>query len=56
MVKPLGSQKHQPQITESIHSTVKYDLVGKLTQETLLTRSTIAGILHNEAEVFEQYK
>jgi type III restriction enzyme len=41
----------------SVHSAVKYDLLGKLTKEAQLTRSTIAAILRGvEAEVFDQYK
>ncbi len=41
----------------SIHSGVKYDLIGKLTEATQLTRHTVAGILRgiNKA-VFSQYK
>lgn len=41
----------------SIHSTVKYDLVGKLAEDTLLTRRTIASILQGlNIAVFGQYK
>jgi type III restriction enzyme len=41
----------------SIHSAVKYDLIGKLAEETKLTQRTIAGILQkiNNA-VFDQFK
>ena len=41
----------------SIQSVVRYDLIGKLAEETQLTRRTIAGILRgiNKA-VFNQYK
>ncbi len=41
----------------SIHSAVKYDLVGKLAEETKLTRRTIASILQeiNNA-IFDQFK
>lgn len=41
----------------SIHSVVKYDLIGKLAEETKLTRRTIASILQgiNNA-VFDQFK
>ena len=41
----------------SIHSAVKYDLIGKLAEATKLTRRTIAGILQkiNNA-VFDQFK
>lgn len=41
----------------SIHSAVKYDLIGKLAEESQLTRSTIASILQGiNAVVFSQYK
>lgn len=41
----------------SIHSAVKYDLIGKLAEETQLTRSTIAAILQGiNVAVFSQYK
>lgn len=41
----------------SIHSTVKYDLIGKMAQETKLTRATIAAVLQGIAPVvFGQYK
>ena len=41
----------------SIHSAVKYDLIGKLAEESQLTRSTIASILQGiNAAVFSQYK
>jgi len=41
----------------SVHSTVKYDLLGKLTEETQLTRSTLASILQGiNAAIFSQYK
>ena len=41
----------------SIHSTVKYDLIGKLAEETKLTRSTIASILQKiNIAVFGKYK
>lgn len=41
----------------SIHSAVKYDLIGKLAEETKLTRRTIASILQkiNNA-IFDQFK
>lgn len=41
----------------SIHSAVKYDLIGKLAEQTKLTRKTIATILQtiNNA-VFDQFK
>lgn len=41
----------------SVHSAVKYDLLGKISSETLLTRKTIASILQNiKASVFVQYQ
>ena len=41
----------------SIHSAVKYDLIGKLAEESQLTRSTIASILQGiNVAVFSQYK
>ena len=41
----------------SIHSAVKYDLIGKLTQQTQLTRRTVAEILQKmNSAVFAQYK
>ena len=41
----------------SIQSTVKYDLIGKLAEQTQLTRNTIAGILQGiNVAVFSQYK
>ncbi|MEX0827616.1 MAG: hypothetical protein WD005_01560, partial [Haliea sp.] len=41
----------------SIHSAVRYDLIGKLSEATTLTRGTIAAILHGmNIAVFSQYK
>lgn len=41
----------------SIHSAVKYDLIGELAEGTVLTRRTIAEILKGiNAAVFAQYK
>jgi type III restriction enzyme len=41
----------------SIRSVVKYDLIGKLAEQTRLTRSTIAKILQGiNKTVFDQYK
>jgi type III restriction enzyme len=41
----------------SVHSAVKYDLIGKLSEETQLTRATVASILKqvNKA-VFSMYR
>jgi len=41
----------------SVHSAVKYDLIGKLAEGTVLTRRTIADILNGiNAAVFAQYR
>lgn len=41
----------------SIHSAVKYDLIGKITEGTLLTRSAVAEILRSiNVAVFAQFK
>lgn len=41
----------------SVQSTVKYDLIGKIAEDTQLTRSTISGILQGmNIAVFGQYK
>ncbi len=43
--------------THSVHSAVKYDLIGNLAEATHLTRSTIASILKGvNVAVFSQYK
>ncbi|MBI5666349.1 MAG: DEAD/DEAH box helicase family protein [Nitrospirae bacterium] len=43
--------------SNSIHSAVMYDLIGKLAEETHLTRSTIANIIKGiNLAVFNQYK
>ncbi|RLJ15792.1 restriction endonuclease subunit R [bacterium endosymbiont of Escarpia laminata] len=40
-----------------IHTTVKYDLIGKLAQDTKLTRNTLAGILQGiRPKTFSQYR
>lgn len=44
-------------MSNPIHSTVKYDLIGKLAEETKLTRHTITEIfLGIQARVFYQYQ
>lgn len=49
------SETHE--VTISANSSVKYDLVGKLVDETGLTRKTIIAILRGiEPEVFNQFK
>ncbi len=41
----------------SIHSAVKYDLIGKITTETKLTRATVGNILQRiRPTVFSQYR
>ncbi len=52
-IKETATETHNA----SIHSAVKYDLVGKLTSETQLTRRTIAEILQGlNIATFGQYK
>lgn len=44
-------------LVSSIHSQVKYDLIGKLTEETKLTRQTITRILQGiKLPIFSQYQ
>ena len=41
----------------SVHSAVKYDLIGRLAGETLLTRATVAAVLQGiNKVVFRQYR
>ncbi|MGZ8190280.1 MAG: type III restriction-modification system endonuclease [Methylococcaceae bacterium] len=43
-------------LKNSVHSTVKYDLLGKLTEQTQLTRRTVARILQGiRLDIFSQY-
>jgi type III restriction enzyme len=45
------------QSNQSIHSAVKYDVIGKLAEGTQLTRRTVADILGGmEPAVFDQFK
>ena len=45
------------QLTTSVLSVVKYDLIGKIAEATVLTRSTVSRILSGiNAAVFGQYK
>lgn len=60
-LKAGQSFKAQESITEehkaSIHSMVKYDLLGKLAESTNLTRKTVADILVGiQTAVFKQFK
>ncbi|MDE2605765.1 MAG: type II restriction endonuclease [Burkholderiales bacterium] len=41
----------------SVHSAVRYDLIGRLSEETQLTRRTVAAIIRgSNAAVFAQYR
>ena len=43
--------------TKTIHSAVKYDLIGKVAEDVQLTRKTVTEILHRiEKAVFNQFK
>jgi len=45
------------QLKSSVHSAVQYDLIGKLTEETKLTRATIGAILGQvKPSKFSQYQ
>lgn len=53
----LVSENQSETLSYSIHSAVKYDLIGKLAADTQLTRGTITGILQGISEaVFSQYQ
>ncbi|OGQ86359.1 MAG: restriction endonuclease subunit R [Deltaproteobacteria bacterium RIFOXYD12_FULL_56_24] len=44
-------------LNHSIHSAVKYDLIGKLAEDTQLTRKTVAEILKGiNSVIFSQYR
>lgn len=50
-------KKHIKKILASANNNVKYDLIGKLTEETGLIRSSIVRILKGiKAEIFGQFK
>ncbi len=52
-IKETATEKYKA----SIHSMVKYDLLGKLAESTQLTRKTIAEILGGiQPAVFKQFK
>lgn len=52
-VRESGTEVHKA----SVHSAVAYDLVGNLSEATMLTRSTIAAILKSiSPPVFAQFK
>ena len=48
--------KNRRDMTDATHSNIKYDLVGRMSTETHLTRKTIATILSEvEASTFKQF-
>jgi type III restriction enzyme len=50
-------QTQTAQLKSSVHSAVRYDLIGKLAEETMLTRATIGAILGKiKPSVFELYR
>ena len=50
-------QTQTAQLKSSVHSEVKYDLIGKLAEETKLTRATIGSILQGiSPKVFALYR
>ena len=50
-------QTQTAQLKSSVHSEVKYDLIGKLAEETKLTRATIGAILQGiSPKVFALYR
>jgi type III restriction enzyme len=50
-------QTQTAQLKSSVHSEVKYDLIGKLAEETKLTRATIGAILRGVSpKVFALYR
>jgi type III restriction enzyme len=55
-----GFELHENQtdfFSNSVHSAVQYDLIGKLTEDTKLTRRTIASILSKvKNETFDQFR
>lgn len=51
------TEKTTTEYGDSIHSLVRYDLLGKVAENTQLTRQTTANILHGiEAAVFKQFQ
>jgi type III restriction enzyme len=53
--KVIGTTTESKKV--SIHSAVKYDLIGKLAEQTKLTRKTIATILQTiNKPIFDQFK
>jgi len=52
-VRETATQRYR----NSIHSAVKYDLVGKIAEAVQLTRKTVSGILRKiQKPVFDQFK
>jgi type III restriction enzyme len=51
-IRETDREKHEA----SVHSTVKYDLIGKLAEQTQLTRRTLAKVLQGiQKATFDQY-
>jgi len=51
------TEKETESYKQSVHSAVKYDLIGKISEGTKLTRKTVAQILKSLAgPVFDQFK
>ena len=48
-----STRRQTAQLKTSVHSAVQYDLIGKLAEETKLTRATVGAILQaNQAFCF----
>ena len=55
--KGFGVVETKTETGQSVHSQVKYDLIGKIAELTQLTRKAVAEILKGmEAVVFDQFK
>ncbi|MCT8876486.1 type III restriction-modification system endonuclease [Shewanella xiamenensis] len=53
----MVSETEREEYQHSVHSSVKYDLLGKISELTKLKRSTVAAILQQiEPSVFAQFK
>ncbi len=51
------AETQREEYNHSVHSQVKYDLLGKISESTKLKRSTVAAILKGiQSAVFEQFK
>ena len=52
-----AAQSHTARLNASVHSAVRYDLIGKLAGETTLTRATVGAVLSKvRPAVFELYR